>query len=84
MRTTVSLDPDTNAVVRRLMRERGLTFKGALNEAIRAGIAPRRAAKRFRSPTSDMGQPAFPLDNALRVAGQLEDDELMRKMALRK
>ena len=34
MRTTVTLDPDTEDVIRRLMRDRGLTFKQAVNEAI--------------------------------------------------
>ena len=83
MRTTVTLDPDTDAVVRGLMRERKLSFKQALNAAIRAGAAP---AKRlaFRTPTFDMGQPAIPLDKALRLAGELEDEELVRKLALRK
>lgn len=84
MRTTVSLEPDTNAVVRRLMRERGLTFKQALNEAIRAGIAPRAAAERFRTRRVDMGRPTIALDKALRLAADVENDELMRKMAVRK
>jgi len=39
MRTTVTLDPDTRLLVERAMRERGLTFKQAVNEAIRAGLA---------------------------------------------
>lgn len=33
MRTTVTLDAESGAIVRRLMRERGLTFKQALNTA---------------------------------------------------
>ena len=37
MRTTVTLDPDTDALVRRLMRERSISFKEAVNAAIRAG-----------------------------------------------
>jgi hypothetical protein len=82
MRTTITLDPDTEAAVRRLMRDRNLTFKQAVNAAIRAGIAPRR--RRFRSPTADLGPPRLPLDHALRLAGELEDDELVRKLAARK
>ena len=39
MRTTVTLDPDTDAIVRKLMRGRRLTFKQALNAAIRSGFA---------------------------------------------
>ncbi|HUG49144.1 MAG TPA: antitoxin [Candidatus Limnocylindria bacterium] len=84
MRTTVSLDPDTSAIVRRLMRERGMTFKQALNEAIRAGTTRRSGSTPFRTRTVDMGRPAIPVDKALRLAAQLEDDEMIRKLALRK
>lgn len=83
MRTTVTLDADTHAMVRRLMRTRGLSFKEALNEAIRAGHRPARRGA-FRTKTFDMGAPALPLDKALRLAAELEDQELIRKMALRK
>lgn len=84
MRTTVTLDPDTHAVVRRLMDERGLTFKQALNEAIRHGARPSGRRKSFRGRTFDMGAPAIPLDKALQLAADLEDEELVRKMAVRK
>ena len=66
------------------MRERGLSFKRALNEAIRSGVARRGGRRQFRTTTADMGQPAIPLDKALRLAADLEDDELLRKLALRK
>lgn len=84
MRTTVTLDPDTDAIVRRLMRERGLTFKQALNTAIRAGSTPPRRRRRFSTPTFDMGRPMVSLDRALQLAGELEDEELRRKLAARK
>jgi hypothetical protein len=83
MRTTVTLEPDTDAIVRRLMRERGLTFKAALNEAIRAGAATGRR-RTFRTPTFEMGRPAVPLEKALRLAAELEDEELLRKLAARR
>jgi hypothetical protein len=85
MRTTVTLDPDADAIVRRLMRERGLTFKQAVNAAIRAGAPSRsRSRRRFHTPTFDMGRPTVPIDRALRLAADLEDDELRRKLAARK
>lgn len=84
MRTTVTLDADTEALVRRHMRERGLSFKAALNEAIRAGLqAPRRAAS-FRTPTADLGRPTVNLDRALQLVAELEDTELVRKQRLGK
>ena len=84
MRTTVTLDPDTDAIVRRLMRERGLTFKRALNEAIRAGTRRQGRGQVFRTRTHDLGAPALPLDKALRLAADLEDEELIRKLHARK
>ena len=38
MRTTITLDPDTRLLVEQAMRERGLTFKQAVNAAIREGL----------------------------------------------
>ena len=83
MRTTVTLEADTDAIVRRLMRERGMSFKRALNEAIRAGVTRRGGRRQFRTRTAAMGPSAIPLDKALRLAADLEDDELIRKLALR-
>ena len=38
VRTTVTLDADTERLLRAAMRERNLTFKAALNAAIRQGL----------------------------------------------
>ncbi len=84
MRTTVTLEPDVEALLRRAMSERGLSFKAAVNEAIRAGLAPKER-KRFRTPTYSMGRrEGVDLDKALRLAGELEDEEMIRRISLRK
>ena len=83
MRTTVTLEPDAEAIVRRLMRERGWTFKQAINEAIRGASRTRRSGG-FRTRTFDLGASALPLDKALRLAADLEDEELIRRLAARK
>jgi hypothetical protein len=62
------------------MRKRGLTFKQAVNEAIRTGTVSPGRRRAFRTRTFDMGQPALPLDKALRLAGELEDEELIRML----
>ena len=41
MRTTVTLDPDVEALLRRAMRERGASFKQVLNDAVRDGPVAR-------------------------------------------
>jgi hypothetical protein len=85
MRTTLTLDPDVRALVEKSMRERGLSFKQAVNDAIRAGLAPGTPHKEFHTPAFRMGfDPAVPLDKALWLAGQLEDEELMRRLSVRK
>jgi hypothetical protein len=80
MRTTVTLDPDTALIVSRRMRERGVSFKQALNDAIRAGAAGPAATQPFRTETASMGETRVNLDRALQLAAELEDEELLRKM----
>jgi hypothetical protein len=87
MRTTVTLDPDVEGLLRQVMRTRGISFKAALNQAIRDGLArgPARKAHPYRLKTVSMGyRPEIPLDRALSLAASLEDEELLRKLSLRK
>lgn len=79
MRTTVTLDDDTVAVIQRRMRERGVSFKVALNEAIRDGAQGRSAPAPFATRTADLGVPTVNLDRALQIAAELEDEELIRR-----
>jgi hypothetical protein len=83
MRTTVTLDPDVEAVIRAAMRERGISFKEALNEAVRRGLAPARGEP-FRTRTFAMGRPTVPLTKALALASELEDEEIVRKLSIGK
>ena len=79
MRTTVTLDPDVEQIVRRRMRERNQSFKEALNDAVREGVAAPAAGRRFRTQTAALGESTVNLDRALQLAGDLEDDELVRR-----
>jgi hypothetical protein len=87
MRTTVTLDPDVERMIRDAMKERSLSFKEALTEAARIGLRgkePHRAQK-FVQKTFRMGDAQeFRWDKALAVADAMEDEELSRKLALRK
>ena len=69
------------------MRERGMSFKEALNQAVRSGtgMTRRRPSGQFRQKTYRMGfQPEFRWDKALALADAMEDEELARKLQLRK
>jgi hypothetical protein len=81
VRTTVTLEPDVEAFIGRAMRERGLSFKEAVNSAIRAGMNPRQEAPARGFPTHDMGEPLIDATKAIRLAGELEDQELSGRLA---
>lgn len=80
MRTTVTLDPDAEFVVRRLMEQRGISFKQALNDAIRAGSGATAPRQEFRTDVHHLGVPTVNLDRALQLVGELEDEEMLRRM----
>ena len=68
MRTTVTLDPDVEALLRKIMSRKGLSFKAALNQALRNGLAGKRPAapRPFSIRTFRMGyRPEVALDQAL-------------------
>ncbi|MDY7105190.1 MAG: antitoxin [Actinomycetota bacterium] len=80
MRTTVTLDADTEQLLRRHMAERGVSFKEAINDAIRSGLASGAGRTAFTTQTASLGVSHVNLDRALQVVAELEDDELIRKM----
>ncbi|MCA1832296.1 MAG: antitoxin [Actinomycetota bacterium] len=85
MRTTVTLDADVAASIRAIMRERGLTFKEALNTVLRAGLQWGAKPRPFKVESRNMGlRPGVDLGGALRLAAALEDEETGRKLELRK
>jgi hypothetical protein len=86
MRTTVTLDPDVEAKLRATMRERGVSFKVAINDAVRSGLGGAAPAKRrYIMPSAPLGvRPGVNLDKALTLAGELEDAEILRKLELGK
>jgi hypothetical protein len=86
MRTTVTLDDDVAAKLKQTARERGVSFKAVLNDAVRDGLnGQARSARRYRMPTYRMDvRKGVNLDKALRLAGELEDEEIVRKLVLGK
>jgi hypothetical protein len=87
MRTTVTLDDDVAARLQRVARERGISFKEALNRAIRAGLGGQQSTSPtpFDTPARPLGLRAgIDLTKALAVASAMEDEELIRRLELRK
>lgn len=82
VRTTVTLEDDLAARLRDRARERDLSFKAVLNEAIRSGLTGSGApTEPYRMKVSPMRtKPEMDLTKALRIAAQLEDEEIVRKL----
>ncbi|MGY6630530.1 MAG: ribbon-helix-helix protein, CopG family [Wenzhouxiangella sp.] len=89
MRTTLTIDDELARQLKRRAAESGRSFKEVVNETLKAGLeqagsAP--ASRPYRLAPVAMGRPAtgLDLDKALQLAGNLEDEELARKLELRK
>lgn len=82
MRTTVTLTPEAESLVRRLMHQRGMTFKDAVNTGIIRGLAPKTEV--VDTPVHDLGRARVPVEKALSLAGELEDEALLSKRELGK
>lgn len=82
MRTTVTLDDDIAELLKKRARERDVPFKRVLNEAIRAGLAGEPpATKPYRMRRRKLGvRPDVDLTKALRLAGELEDADIVREL----
>ena len=77
----MTLDPDTRLLVERAMRERGLSFKEAVNDAIRMGLGARPSDRRRYTVPRRLGPARVDLTKTLALAAELEDDALARRLA---
>lgn len=80
MRTTVTLEPDTEQIVRQQMRQRRVTFEQALNDLVREGRARTQGTQEFQTTTASMGDARVNLNKAVQLAGELEDDTMLHKV----
>jgi hypothetical protein len=86
VRTTVTLDDDVAAALQAAMRERGVSFKEALNTAVRAGLSDANSPSRpYRvTPFHAEVQPGIDLRKINRLMADWEDEEIVRKLELGK
>jgi hypothetical protein len=85
MRTTVTLDADLAAKLKALARERGISFKEAINSTLRRGLTSGGGSRPYRLRSRPLGlRRGVDLTHALRLAAELEDAETARKLELRK
>ena len=85
MRTTLTLDDKLAAALKKRAFESGKSFEEVVNEVLCAGLASISVTpepKPFKSKSFLMGGPlpGVNLNKALQLAGELEDEELVRKM----
>ena len=80
MRTTITLDSDVEELLNEFMNRRGLSFKESVNCLLRAALLPEGPRPDYSFPTYNLGEPSVPLEPALQLAGDLEDEEIARKL----
>lgn len=70
--------------LRALARKNGVSLTKTANRVLRTGLAhlgdlPRRN-RSYSEPVADLGPAAVGLDRALRIAAELEDRQVLRKL----
>jgi len=87
VRIRVTLDAETERLLKTAVRERGVSFKTVLNDAVRKGLTPAQPVlpRRFEQKTYDLDtSDDRRWDKALAMADAMEDEEIIRKISLRK
>ena len=87
MRTTTRIDDDLLEELKVQAQKEDAPLTRVLNRTLRAGLKASRAPGRqrvHREKTYAMGRPRTDLRKALAKAIELEDEEILRKLALRK
>ena len=89
MRTTLTINDEIYKKLKAISHRTGRPFKTVVNQTLRAGISNNciaSQARPYRTRPVSMGEVlgAHSMAQALRFADLLENDELVRKMQLRK
>lgn len=89
MRTTLTIDDTLMRELKEIAHRTDTPFKVVVDTVLRAGIDALERSRKprpYRARTFRMGQPfaGLDLDKAHQLASRLEDEEIVRKLALRK
>jgi hypothetical protein len=88
MRTTVRVDDELLEQLKAQARRENVSLTLLLNRTLKAGLqaggARRRKKPIYREQVHSLGAPRVALDKALVLAAALEDEEIVRELALRK
>lgn len=86
MRTTLTIDDDLMVKLRDVAHRRGLPLRRLVDLTLRAGLRSVATRRRVSGacPSFSMGTPTVDLDRAGAIAASLEDEEIARKIELRK
>jgi hypothetical protein len=89
MRTTLTIEDQLAIALKDAARQSNKSFKEIVNETLKAGLAAKKTpvkTRLYRLKPVSMGHVAgnFNLDKALQLADALEDEELVRKLHMKK
>lgn len=89
MRTTITLDPDVERLVKEAMHRRRVSFKQVINDALRVGLSPVTGAREPRAPYRVKPHKARLLPGIDRrgfnkLVDELEDQALIAKSSKRR
>jgi len=89
MRTTLTIDDQLAKALKDAAHKSNKSFKEVVNETLRAGLAAKKTrgnARPYRLKPVSMGHVGteYDLDKALQLADTLEDEELIRKLRMKK
>jgi hypothetical protein len=89
VRTTLTIEENIAEALKATAYRSGKSFKQVVNETLRAGLAAKKAPpkpKPYKVKPASLGGvvPGINLDKALQLADAIEDEEIGRKLQMRK
>jgi hypothetical protein len=89
MRTTLTIEEHLARELKRIANRTGKPFKQVVNDTLQAGLrnldaGPKPKRYRLRSVSLGKVRPGVNLDKASALADSLEDQEIIRRIELRK